>query len=60
WLSEQEKNMNQPTPQVTNVLQQEPLNSQDDSVFNILSNNDVNTQPKLDPLSAFEDDDLDF
>ena len=58
WLSQQEENLNN-TPQISNVIQQEPVNVQDDSVFDLLSN-ESNTQQKSDPLSAFEDDDLDF
>ena len=58
WLSQQEENLNN-TPQISNVVQQEPVNVQDDSVFDLLSN-ESNTQQKSDPLSAFEDDDLDF
>ncbi|CAI8217444.1 MAG: Uncharacterised protein [Methanobacteriota archaeon] len=58
WLSQQEENLNN-TPQISNVVQQEPVNVQDESVFDLLSNESDNQQ-KSDPLSAFEDDDLDF
>ena len=58
WLSQQEENLNN-VPQASNVIQQESVNIQDNSVFDLLSN-DNNTPQKSDPLSAFEDDDFDF
>ena len=46
---------------MTNNIQSEPTSvQQDNSAFDLLSNLETNIPSKTDPLSAFEDDDLDF
>ena len=62
WLSQQqEESMNIVDTQMTNNIQQEPVTiQQDNSTFDLLSNLETNIPSKTDPLSAFEDDDLDF
>ena len=62
WLSQQEEeSMAAIGNQITNNIQQEPITTQqDNSAFDLLTNLETSTSSKTDPLSAFEDDDLDF
>ena len=62
WLSQQEEeSMAAIGTQITNNIQQEPIiTQQDNSAFDLLTNLETSTPSKTDPLSAFEDDDLDF
>ena len=45
---------------VDNIQQEPIITQQDNTAFDLLSNLETNVAPKTDPLSAFEDDDLDF
>ena len=61
WLSQQQESQSIVETQMTNNIQQEPIiTQQDNTAFDLLSNLENNVTPKTDPLSAFEDDDLDF
>jgi hypothetical protein len=60
WLAQQEENMNvtPQQPQITPVVESTPVVIQDELVD--LLSLDTNKTTKSDPLSALEDDDLDF
>ena len=62
WLSQQqEESMGIVENPMNNNFQSEPTPvQQDNSAFDLLSNLETNIPSKTDPLSAFEDDDLDF